>query len=55
MYIDKLEMRENIARVAIQYRVDSLNALFPTPLPGTPLWDQMKSEDRLALCTFPED
>jgi hypothetical protein len=26
-----------------------------TPLPGTRLWDQMKSEDRIALDTFPED
>jgi len=29
--------------------------LFLTPLPGTRLWDKMKSEDRLALDTFPED
>jgi radical SAM superfamily enzyme YgiQ (UPF0313 family) len=35
--------------------VDNLNALFLTPLPGTRLWDQMKSEDRIALNTFPED
>jgi len=35
--------------------VDSLNALFLTPLPGTRLWDQMKSEDRIALNAYPED
>jgi radical SAM superfamily enzyme YgiQ (UPF0313 family) len=35
--------------------VDNLNALFLTPLPGTRLWDRMKSEDRIALDTFPED
>jgi radical SAM superfamily enzyme YgiQ (UPF0313 family) len=29
--------------------------LFLTPLPGTRLWDQMKSQDRIALNTFPED
>jgi hypothetical protein len=29
--------------------------LFLTPLPGTRLWDQMKSEDRIALDAFPED
>jgi len=29
--------------------------LFLTPLPGTRLWDQMKSEDRIALDAFPQD
>jgi radical SAM superfamily enzyme YgiQ (UPF0313 family) len=29
--------------------------LFLTPLPGTRLWDQMKSEGRIALDRFPED
>jgi radical SAM superfamily enzyme YgiQ (UPF0313 family) len=29
--------------------------LFLTPLPGTRLWDQMKSEGRIALDAFPED
>jgi radical SAM superfamily enzyme YgiQ (UPF0313 family) len=29
--------------------------LFLTPLPGTRLWDRMKSEDRIALDAFPED
>jgi ABC-type lipoprotein export system ATPase subunit len=32
--------------------VDNLNVLFLTPLPGTRLWDQMKSEDRIALDAF---
>jgi radical SAM superfamily enzyme YgiQ (UPF0313 family) len=44
-----------IAELARRYGVDNLNALFLTPLPGTRLWDQMKSEDRIALDTFPED
>ena len=35
--------------------MDNLNVLFLTPLPGTRLWDQMKSEDRIALDTFPQD
>ena len=35
--------------------MDNLNTLFLTPLPGTRLWDQMKSEARIALDTFPED
>jgi len=39
----------------IRYGVDNLNALFLTPLLGTRLWDQMTSEGRIALDTFPED
>ncbi len=41
--------------MAIRYGVDNLNALFLTPLPGTRLWDQMTSEGRIVLDTFPED
>ncbi len=29
--------------------------MFLTPLPGTRLWEQMKSQGRLALDKFPED
>jgi radical SAM superfamily enzyme YgiQ (UPF0313 family) len=43
------------AAAASQYGVDHLNAMFLTPLPGTRLWEQMKSEGRLALDAFPED
>ncbi len=53
--IDEPGIGKHIASVASQYGVDSLNALFLTPLPGTRLWDQMKSEDRIALNRFPED
>ncbi len=53
--IDKPGIGKRIAEVASQYGVDNLNALFLTPLPGTRLWDQMKSEDRIVLDTFPED
>ena len=35
--------------------MDNLNALFLTPLPGTRLWDQMKSDNRIALDEFPAD
>ena len=44
-----------IARTASDYGVDVLNALFLTPLPGTRLWDQMKSKDRIAARHFPSD
>jgi radical SAM superfamily enzyme YgiQ (UPF0313 family) len=53
--IDEPGIGKRIAEVARRYGVDNLNVLFLTPLPGTRLWDQMKSEDRIALDTFPED
>jgi radical SAM superfamily enzyme YgiQ (UPF0313 family) len=53
--VDEPGIGQRIAEVASQYRVDNLNVLFLTPLPGTRLWDQMKSEDRIALDAFPED
>ena len=53
--IDEPGIGKRIAEVASQYGVDNLNVLFLTPLPGTRLWDQMKSEDRIALDAFPED
>ena len=53
--IDKPGIGKRVAEAAGRYGVDHLNALFLTPLPGTRLWDQMKSEDRIALDTYPED
>jgi radical SAM superfamily enzyme YgiQ (UPF0313 family) len=53
--IDEPGIGKRIAKVASQYGVDSLNVLFLTPLPGTRLWEQMKSEGRIALDAFPED
>ena len=53
--VDEPGIGKRIAEVASQYGVDTLNTLFLTPLPGTRLWDQMKSEERIALNMFPED
>src|SRR5512136_1073637 len=53
--VDEPGIGKHIASVASQYGVDNLNMLFLTPLPGTRLWDQMKSEGRIALDAFPED
>jgi radical SAM superfamily enzyme YgiQ (UPF0313 family) len=53
--IDGPGIGKRIAEAAGRYGVDNLNVLFLTPLPGTRLWDQMKSEGRLVLDTFPED
>ena len=53
--IDRPGIGLRIARVASQYGIDNLNALFLTPLPGTRLWDQMKAEGRISLGALPED
>jgi radical SAM superfamily enzyme YgiQ (UPF0313 family) len=53
--IDEPGIGKRIAEVARQYGLDNLNVLFLTPLPGTRLWNQMKSQDRIALDTFPQD
>jgi radical SAM superfamily enzyme YgiQ (UPF0313 family) len=52
---DKLGIGRQIADAGRRYGVDYLNVLFLTPLPGTRLWDKMKSQDRIAANTFPED
>jgi radical SAM superfamily enzyme YgiQ (UPF0313 family) len=53
--IDEAGIGKHIAKVAGHYGLDNINMLFLTPLPGTRLWHQMKSEDRIALNAFPED
>jgi radical SAM superfamily enzyme YgiQ (UPF0313 family) len=53
--IDEPGIGERIAKVARQYGVEYLNVLFLTPLPGTRLWERMKSEGHIALDAFPED
>lgn len=53
--VDEPGIGKHIADVASQYGVDNLSVLFLTPLPGTRLWEQMKSERRIPLHTFPED
>ena len=53
--IDRPGIGNQIADVARRYGVDNLNVLFLTPLPGTRLWDRMKSQGRIVLDTFPED
>jgi radical SAM superfamily enzyme YgiQ (UPF0313 family) len=53
--VDEPGIGKRIAEAASRYGVDNLNVLFLTPLPGTRLWDQMKSEGRIGLNAFPED
>jgi len=52
---DKPGIGRRIAQAASSYGVDILNALFLTPLPGTRLWDQMASENRIAADDYPRD
>jgi radical SAM superfamily enzyme YgiQ (UPF0313 family) len=53
--VDEKGIGRRIAETASQYGVDILNVLCLTPLPGTQLWDRMKSEDRIVLDAFPGD
>lgn len=53
--VDTPGIGRRIAKTASHYGLDHLNTLFLTPLPGTRLWDQMKSGNRIARDTFPED
>jgi radical SAM superfamily enzyme YgiQ (UPF0313 family) len=53
--VDEPGIGNRIAEAARRYGVDNLNVLFLTPLPGTRLWDQMKSQDRIPLHVFPRD
>jgi len=53
--VDEQGIGKRIADTASRYHVDTLNTLFLTPLPGTRLWDQMNSEQRIALTNFPQD
>jgi radical SAM superfamily enzyme YgiQ (UPF0313 family) len=53
--VDESGIGQRIAGAASDYGVDLLNALLLTPLPGTRLWNQMKSQDRIAATDFPGD
>jgi radical SAM superfamily enzyme YgiQ (UPF0313 family) len=53
--VDRPGIGLQIAATATRYGVDSLNALFLTPLPGTDLWKRMEQEGRIAADQFPED
>jgi radical SAM superfamily enzyme YgiQ (UPF0313 family) len=53
--VDEPGIGRRIAEAARRYGVDTLNALFLTPLPGTRLWDRMRAEGRIALDRFPDD
>jgi radical SAM superfamily enzyme YgiQ (UPF0313 family) len=53
--VDRQGIGQQIAAAALRYGVDTLNAMFLTPLPGTELWKKMELEDRIAANRFPED
>jgi radical SAM superfamily enzyme YgiQ (UPF0313 family) len=53
--VDGPGIGRRIAEEASRLGLDTLNALFLTPLPGTRLWDEMKAEGRVALEVYPDD
>ena len=53
--VDGEGIGQEIAGAASRYGIDNLNVSFLTPLPGTRLWEQMMSEQRIPLSHFPED
>jgi len=53
--VDESGIGQRIAVTASEYGVDNLNVLFLTPLPGTRLWDLMRTQGRIALHAFPGD
>jgi len=53
--VDQEGIGRQIADTANHYGLDLLNVLFLTPLPGTPLWEKMESEGRIAANVFPKD
>ena len=52
---DEPGIGQRIAAAGRRYAVDVLNTLFLTPLPGTRLWNELESNDRITADTFPED
>jgi radical SAM superfamily enzyme YgiQ (UPF0313 family) len=53
--IDKKHIGKDIASTAQHYGLDALNVMFLTPLPGTSLWEEMRSSNRIILNSFPGD
>jgi radical SAM superfamily enzyme YgiQ (UPF0313 family) len=53
--VDEPGVGKRISEAAGRYGVDCINVGFLTPLPGTRLWNQMKSADRIAFDAYPED
>ena len=53
--VDTKGIGRQIAEASAKYEVDFLNLMYMTPLPGTRLWNEMKSADRIAANNFPDD
>lgn len=53
--VDGKGIGRQIAEAADKYEIDFINLMYLTPLPGTRLWKEMKSEGRIAADTFPAD
>ena len=53
--IDRKYIGKDIAATAQRYGLDALTVMFLTPLPGTRLWDEMESTNRIILKDLPHD
>jgi radical SAM superfamily enzyme YgiQ (UPF0313 family) len=53
--VDAPGIGKRVAAAAGGYGLDNLNVLFLTPLPGTRLWEQMRSQGRIPMDAFPAD
>lgn len=52
---DTPETIKNRTNYLLNSDIDAMQATILTPLPGTPLYDRMKKEDRLIYTNYPED
>ena len=52
---DQRGIGETIARAAMRYGIDAANVVILTPLPGTKLYAQMKSANRIRSNDYPRD
>ncbi|MFK5856317.1 MAG: radical SAM protein [Bacteroidota bacterium] len=52
---DTPETIKNRTNYILNSNIDAMQATILTPLPGTPLFDRMKAEDRLIHNNFPDD
>jgi radical SAM superfamily enzyme YgiQ (UPF0313 family) len=53
--VDRKGIGSAISRTARQYGLDALNVMFLTPLPGTGLYKEMESQNRIILNNTPQD
>lgn len=53
--IDEPGIGRKIAETASHYKIDILNSMMLTPLPGTDLWNNFHAQNRIAVNKYPDD